>query len=107
VKQRLSAALLRHVERAYYNRAMARKSGLTASCAIATPPEIRALVEKFANHGETYHRAGYKETQSRQDFLDPFLSALGWKRESVQYCTSVSKTVILSYHLVSADTKRK
>jgi hypothetical protein len=43
-----------------------------------TPPAIRALVEKFDEHSETYHRTGYNETLLRRDFLDPFFEALGW-----------------------------
>lgn len=57
---------------------MAKKSGLTASGQISAPREIRELVEKFAEHRETYRRAGYNETQLRRDFLDPFFVALGW-----------------------------
>ena len=44
----------------------------------AAPAIIGRLVEKFAEHQETYHRPGYNETQLRQDYLDPFFEALGW-----------------------------
>jgi len=49
---------------------MARKSSFTTSPPVQgqAPAEIRELVEKFAEHRETYHRAGYNETQLRQDF---------------------------------------
>jgi predicted type IV restriction endonuclease len=40
---------------------------------------IRDLVQKFAEHRDTYHRAGYNETLLRRDFLDPFFEALGWE----------------------------
>jgi hypothetical protein len=46
---------------------MAKKSGLTATSGTGAPPVIGELVEKFAEHRETYRRAGYNETQLRQD----------------------------------------
>ena len=57
---------------------MAKKSDATSSRAIAVPTVIRELVKNFAEHRDTYHRGSYNETQLRQDFLDPFLIALGW-----------------------------
>jgi hypothetical protein len=33
------------------------------------PPVIRALVEKFSEHRDAYHRAGYNETLLRRDLL--------------------------------------
>jgi hypothetical protein len=42
------------------------------------PSAIRALVEKFAEHSETYKRPGYNETLLRRDFLDPMFETLGW-----------------------------
>ena len=57
---------------------MAKSGDLTGVAAVTAPPEICALVDKFAEHRETYRRPGYNETQLRQDFLDPFFIALGW-----------------------------
>jgi hypothetical protein len=57
---------------------MAKKSGLTTASEKTAPSEICALVEKFAEHRDFYHRGNYNETQLRQDFLDPFFIALGW-----------------------------
>jgi hypothetical protein len=54
------------------------KQAETRQSEITAPQEIRELVEKFAEHRETYRRPGYNETQLRQDFLDPFFIALGW-----------------------------
>ena len=53
---------------------MAKRSGYRPT----TPAIVGKLVEKFAEHRETYRRAGYNETQLRQDFLDPFFVAPGW-----------------------------
>ena len=57
---------------------MANSGDLTGVAAVSAPAEIAALVEKFAEHRETYRRTGYNETQLRQDFLDPLFIALGW-----------------------------
>ncbi|NQT36993.1 MAG: hypothetical protein HQ581_05865 [Planctomycetes bacterium] len=42
------------------------------------PPEIVALVNRFADHGSTYRWPGYNEAQLRKEFLNPFFAALGW-----------------------------
>jgi hypothetical protein len=51
---------------------MAPKTESTTALKGAAPAEIHALVEKFAEHRDFYHRGSYNETQLRQDFLDPF-----------------------------------
>jgi len=47
---------------------------------MATPEDIRKLVEKYTFHRDAYLRGQekYNETQLRQDFIDPFFHALGW-----------------------------
>ena len=53
---------------------MAKKSEVTAAdSGIKAPREIRALVEKFADHRETYRRPGYNETQLRQDLASRYV----------------------------------
>jgi hypothetical protein len=49
---------------------------LTTTDQTAAPSAIRELVEKFAEHRETYQRGDYKEASLRNDFLNPFLSTL-------------------------------
>jgi hypothetical protein len=58
------------------------------------PPVIRSLVEKFAEHSETYHRTGYNETLRRRDFLDPFLEPLGWDMTNRQGYAEAYRDVI-------------
>ena len=60
---------------------------------------IGELVEKFAEHRETYRRAGYNETQLRQDFLDPFFVALGWDVFNQQGFAEAYRDVILEQGL--------
>ena len=78
---------------------MAKKTELTATGTMAAPREIGELVEKFAEHRETYHRAGYNETQLRQDFLDPLFLALGWDVFNQQGFAEAYRDVILEQGL--------
>ena len=57
---------------------MAKKTDLTAARETTAPREVRALVENFAEHRETYHQGDYKEASLRNDFLNPLFIALGW-----------------------------
>ena len=72
---------------------MAKKADSTV------PSAIRELVDKFAEHHETYHRPGYNETQLRQDFLDPFFEALGWDVTNRQGYAESYRDVILEQGL--------
>ena len=45
---------------------------------LAAPPEITALVDRFAEQLHAYRAGKYNETQLRRDFLDPLFEALGW-----------------------------
>ena len=78
----------------------------TPSRTSTAPPAIRALVDKFAEHAETYHRAGYNETQLRQDFLDPFFAALGWDVHNQQGIHENYRDVILEQALRVEQTVR-
>ena len=78
---------------------MAKKSSVTATSGASAPPVIAQLVEKFAEHRETYRRAGYNETQLRQDFLDPFFAALGWDVFNQQGFAEAYRDVILEQGL--------
>jgi len=40
--------------------------------------KIQSLVERFDEQKESYKKADYNETQTRQDFINPFWKALGW-----------------------------
>ena len=40
--------------------------------------KISELVERFADQYDSYKKAGYNETLTRRDFIDPFFKALGW-----------------------------
>jgi len=40
--------------------------------------EIKILIDKFNSQIDFYKSLNYNETQTRQDFINPFLKALGW-----------------------------
>ena len=39
---------------------------------------VRKIVERFEYHLEEYKKGNYNETQTRNDFINPFFEALGW-----------------------------
>ena len=40
--------------------------------------KISELVARFEEQYDSYKRADYNETLTRQDFINPFFKALGW-----------------------------
>jgi type I restriction-modification system DNA methylase subunit len=40
--------------------------------------EIKTLIDKFSSQKDYYKSLNYNETQTRQDFINPFFKALGW-----------------------------
>jgi hypothetical protein len=45
--------------------------------------KIAELVERFSEQADNYKR-DYHETQTRQDFINPFFEALGWDMNNTQ-----------------------
>lgn len=45
---------------------------------MTAPDIIKQLVERFDLHRDAYRAGKYNETQLRNEFLNPFLEALGW-----------------------------
>jgi len=39
---------------------------------------VASLVERFRSHLESYRSSGYRETEVRVEYIDPFFEALGW-----------------------------
>lgn len=70
------------------------------------PPEILALVERFAEHRETYHRTGYNEAQLRHDYLNPFFEALGWDIHNRAGHAEAYRDVILEHSMRVEETAR-
>lgn len=56
--------------------------------------EIERLVERFEDHKLDYKQAGYNETQTRRDFIDPFFKALGWDIDNTTSASEAYRDVI-------------
>jgi type I restriction-modification system DNA methylase subunit len=61
---------------------------------MATPARIQELAERFEANLEAYKRGGYKETQLRREFIDPFFEELGWDVQNRKGYAEAYKDVI-------------
>jgi type I restriction-modification system DNA methylase subunit len=61
---------------------------------MTAPKEIVKLVERFDHNREQYTSGNYNEAQLRQEFINPFFSALGWDVENRQGYAEPYKEVI-------------
>lgn len=50
---------------------------------VGAPEEIERLVADFEEHLDVYKNPSYKESQLRQEFIDPFFKALGWNMRKI------------------------
>ena len=51
---------------------------------MSVPSKLNELIERFTRNRDQYVSANYNEAQLRQEFLDPFLTLLGWDVENKQ-----------------------
>lgn len=58
------------------------------------PTKVLELVERFDRNLEAYKQGQYKETQLRQEFIDPFFKALGWDVDNEQGYAEAYKEVV-------------
>lgn len=65
-----------------------------AAPATPVPPEVAALVERFADHREAYRAGTYNEAQLRREFIDPLFKALGWDVDNTAGYAEAYKDVI-------------
>lgn len=59
------------------------------------PKTIIELVERFERNIKNYKSGDYKETEVRQEFIDPFFEALGWDVTNKEGLSQQFKDVIL------------
>jgi hypothetical protein len=59
------------------------------------PSIIPTLVKRFADNRESYIASTYNEATLRQDYLNPFLEALGWDVRNKQGYSEAFKEVII------------
>ncbi len=64
---------------------------------------ISSLIESFEKNHSDYLNESYNETQLRNDFLNPFLRALGWDIENRAQKTHYLRDVIQEYGLLDDD----
>lgn len=57
-------------------------------------PKIESLVKLFENNYGFYASKDYKEDHLRQEFLNPFFSALGWDMDNTQHFAPQYREVI-------------
>ena len=75
----------------------------------AAHARVCALVEKFQKGESIYMHADYKEQRVREDFLNPFFTALGWdvahefQLDPLQQEVTIEKSVLMAEGNKSAD----
>jgi len=58
------------------------------------PQVIAELVDRFTNNLDAYRSGAYKESQLRQEFINPFFKALGWDVDNERGYAEAYKDVI-------------
>jgi hypothetical protein len=72
---------------------------------LSAPQSIGQLVDQFASNLEAYKSAAFKETPTREQFINPLFEALGWNVRSLGL-SEVEKEVVLEHPLqVAGSTK--
>ena len=61
---------------------------------MTAPQSILDLVDRFAYNADAYRNPQYNETQLRNEFLDPFFTALGWDVNNAQGYAEAYKDVV-------------
>ena len=75
---------------------------------MTAPKSITDLVSLFTTNRESYCSSSYKETELRQEFLNPFFEALGWDVANKQGYAEAYKEVIHEEALkVGTATRRR
>ncbi len=63
------------------------------------PDAIAKLVDRYAQHADSYQQPSYNETALRREFIDPFFRALGWDVDNESGYAEAYKDVIHEYSL--------
>ncbi len=61
---------------------------------MSVPDKILQLVDRFDQNIDAYKRSTYNETQTRQEFINPFFKALGWDVDNEQGQVEGNKDVV-------------
>lgn len=72
-----------------------------------TPPsKVCDLVDRFHADQDYYRSQRYKETEARQEFIDPFFETLGWDVGNRRGAAAAFREVLLEYSVKMGDTVR-
>ena len=55
---------------------------------------VKKIVERFEYHLDEYKKGNYNETQTRNDYINPFFEALGWDINNKQGLAESYREVI-------------
>lgn len=67
--------------------------------ALAPPPGVRDLVERFLRNRDSYVSPTYNETETRREFVDPLFKLLGWDIDNERGWAEQYKEVVHEYRL--------
>jgi len=73
---------------------------------MSVPDKISELVDHFQQNASEYRSASYNETQTKNDFIDPFFEALGWDIRNKKRSSEAYREVIYEYSLKIGDTHK-
>ena len=58
------------------------------------PPAVLDLIRRFEDNRKAYHSGHYNEAQTRQEFINPLFTALGWDVDNTQGYSERFKEVV-------------
>lgn len=67
---------------------------------MAAPDVVLRLVERFHADAAAYQSAAYKETEARQEFIDPLFDVLGWDIGNRLGWYGIGGEVYNNYHYI-------
>ena len=73
---------------------------------MSVPAKISELVERFQQNETEYRSASYNETQTKNDFINPFFEALGWDIRNEKRSSEAYREVIYEYSVKIGDTHK-
>jgi type I restriction-modification system DNA methylase subunit len=71
---------------------------------MSTPSKVLELVERFDADLNYYRSPRYKETETRQEFIDPLFEALGWDIGNKRGAAAAFREVILEFSMKTGGT---
>ena len=73
---------------------------------MSVPAKISELVDRFQQNASEYRSTTYNETQTKNDFIDPFFEALGWDIRNKKRSSEAYREVIYEYSVKIGDTHK-